>query len=173
MLLQDAPIFASAQARASPHRYKGMFPNLRNGGEPPRLAIVASVAAAIGIPMWLSATASSERRRRSSSPGCFQEGRTSPSLAIGDGRGFRSASLPRSELRTHVRFRWDMRKIVGLGCRQDIDGRFFARCPNCGSGPFQRYLRLFAALHLPDNRVSFHRQHVEAGHGRLSEPYEL
>jgi hypothetical protein len=52
---------ASAQASASPQRYKGRQPNLRNGGPPPLVAFVAKVFAFTGNPASVSAAATISR----------------------------------------------------------------------------------------------------------------
>jgi hypothetical protein len=44
-----------AHSRVSPQRYKGFRPHLRKGGPPPRLALVASVAAEVLKPAAVSA----------------------------------------------------------------------------------------------------------------------
>jgi hypothetical protein len=50
-----------AHSSVSPHRYNGFRPHLRKGGPPPRVALVASVAADVLYPAAVSACAASRR----------------------------------------------------------------------------------------------------------------
>ena len=59
----------SAQSSASRHLYRGRAPNLRNGGPPPRVALVARFFGATGKPAAVSAAAVASRVNRASRSG--------------------------------------------------------------------------------------------------------